>query len=311
MRTSDPASLASDYLALRTAAAVVDLSTWTSLRVTGPDARSFLQGLATQDLDPACAGPASAPTAATTLFLSERGRPVALAWVSFDPSSGSALVLADDGARAALRAHLDRFHVMEDVEIEGPLDRRILGFAGPSRRDHLRRFAAGAGEALETFESAPLSFALLPAAAASPPGFDFVAPGAFEAWRLSVGLPRTGIDLDPDRIATELGLEEAISHTKGCFVGQEVVARTSNRGQVKRSRVGFRFPAGGSVLEPRTEIRAKGAPAGYVTSSALEPGTGDGLGMGYLSLDAQLGESAPTAVRGGVEVPIRPAPWPL
>src|SRR5512145_2999625 len=136
MRTPDTASIASDYRALRTGAGIVDLSTWTSLRVKGPDAVAFLQGLATQDLAPAASAPGASPLpAAPTLFLNERGRPVALAWVAFDPRDGVARLVADEGARSTLRAHLDRFHVMEDVEIEGPREARIFGFAGPARQD--------------------------------------------------------------------------------------------------------------------------------------------------------------------------------
>ena len=308
MRTPNAASIASDYEVLRTGAGIVDLSAWTSLRVAGPETRSFLQGLATQDLSVGAPGPGVAPT----LFLSERGRPVALSWVAFETGDGAALLISDEGARETLRAHFDRFHVMEDVSIHGPREAWIFGFVGHARRDLLRRFATASGaDGLETLESAPLSFVVLPSSSAVPPGFDLVAPEAFEAWRISAGLPRTGVDLDPDRIATELSLEESISQTKGCFVGQEVVARTSNRGQVKRSRVGFRFPAAGATLASRTEIRAGGAPAGYVTSSALEPGTSDGLGMGYLTLEAQVEGSSPVAVRAGVEIPIRLAPWPL
>ena len=315
MPTPNLASIATDYRLLRDSAGIVDLTSWTSIRVSGPDALAFVQGLATQDLE----GRGAAPAAAPTLFLTERGRPVALAWASFDSKEGSVLVVADDAARATLRPHFERFHVMEEVEIEGPRDTWIFGFAGPMRSAVLSRFvhAAGMGTPedpdrdLEVFESDPISFALLPRAAAVPPGFDLIAPEAFEAWRIAVGLPRTGLDLDPDRIATELSLDEAVSHTKGCFVGQEVVARTSNRGQVKRSRVGFRFAAGGARPDPRAEVRSGGATAGYVTSVALEPGTGEGLGMGYLTLEAQLGGSPTVVLKDGNETPIHPRSWPL
>jgi folate-binding protein YgfZ len=308
-------SIATDYRVLRDSAGVTDLSSWTSFRITGPDARAFVQGLATQDLDaPAVAAPAAAPT----LFLSERGRPVAFAWVSIEPRSGSVGVVADDAARVTLRPHFERFRVMEEVEIVGPRDTWIFGFAGPERSALLSRFIreAGMGTAedpdrdLEVFEGDPLSFAVLPKASAVPPGFDLTAPEAFEAWRVAAGLPCKG-DLDPDRIATELNLDLAISHTKGCFVGQEVVSRTSNRGQVKRSRLGFRFPAGALPADPRAELRFRGATAGYVTSSVVEPGTGAGLGMGYLTHEARLGGSVAVVLPDGSEAPIEIHSWPL
>ena len=108
---------------------------------------------------------------------------------------------------------------------------------------------------------------------------------AFEAWRIRAGLPFVGIDLDLDRIATELSLPEAISMSKGCYVGQEVVARTSQRGRLRRQRFGFRFPWGGQSIPKGTELRSGGLSAGHVTSTAWEPGTGEGLGMGYLATE--------------------------
>jgi folate-binding protein YgfZ len=120
-----------------------------------------------------------------------------------------------------------------------------------------------------------------------------------------------GVDIDADRIATELSLQGAISMTKGCYVGQEVVARTSNRGQVRRQRVGFRFKWGGEPLPRRSEILVAGAPAGYVTSTAREPGSGEGVGMGFLSTDALSVDPPIQVVQGGRTVPVRIAAWPL
>jgi folate-binding protein YgfZ len=119
------------------------------------------------------------------------------------------------------------------------------------------------------------------------------------------------VDFDADRIATELSLPGAISLTKGCYVGQEVVARTSNRGQVRRQRVGFRFEWGGESLPSRTEILSAGSPAGFVTSAAREPGSADGLAMGFLSTDALSGSAPIHITQGGQIVPIRVAAWPL
>lgn len=319
------------YHALREDAAAFDLDSWTVLLVRGPDARSFLQGMATQDLARLGAG-----HAAMTLFLTEKGRPVSLAWVAVavdrarpdasvtagGPAGGAPgeaiRVLADEGARDVLRGHLERFRVMEEVEFEEhdgvP---RLLGIAGPGR-ERVLADAQGVIHGAVPILGEPLSFLLVPPelpAISLPP---MASPGAFEAWRLAVGLPCNGVDLDPERIATELSLEGAISGAKGCYVGQEVVARTSTRGHVRRRRVGFRFPWSGAPIPGRTEIRVDGKPAGYVTSTAPEPGTADGLGMGYLSLDAAHSDSslpAPdrdvVAAAGDRITRLRVAPWPL
>ncbi len=299
------------YLAMREGACAVDLSNWPVLRLRGADTLAFLQGLATQDLEVVRSG-----YMPPTFFLNEKGRPVALAWVGTDPDGTSAWVVADGGARSALRSHFERFRIMEEVEFDGPEGMpRVIGFAGPDRASLLRDAAALLPNST-WIESAPLSF-LLPApdsAVSHLPAMvrsQGVEGSAFEAWRLAVGLPRTGIDFDLERIATELSYPEAISTTKGCYVGQEVVSRTSNRGQVRRHRVGFRFDWTGSAIPARTELRAGGVPAGYVTSTAPEPESGQGLGMGYLSVEALQTPVELLAVEGLKTTHLRVGPWPL
>src|SRR5437773_4750731 len=129
MREPATTGTAPDYRALRESAGAVDLSAWTVLRLRGPDTRAFLQGLASQDLESARPG-----TALPSFFLNEKGRPVALAWVEMGEGGSSALVFADEGARSSLRAHFERFRIMEDVEIEGPDGMPpLVGIAGPDR----------------------------------------------------------------------------------------------------------------------------------------------------------------------------------
>jgi folate-binding protein YgfZ len=334
---------ARDYRALREDAGAVDLAGWTVLRLAGPDTRAFLQGTATQDLEgppppgetgaaPAAGAAAATPAAArATLFLTEKGRPVALAWIHVEPGGAAATVIADAGARATLRAHLERFLVMEEVEIAGPEGMpRVIGFPGPARATRLR----AALEALErepaaslakvparrtpraaALDATPLSFLLAPAetpAEVLPP---FVDPAAFEAWRIAAGLPRSGLDFDLDRIATELSLADAISFSKGCYVGQEVVARTSHRGQARRERVGFRLPWPDEPIPPHAPIVSGDRTIGFMTSAAREPGSDHGLGMGYVATEdrrALLAAGAPpVALLGGPRIPIRLLDWPL
>jgi len=300
-----------DYRALRDHAGRLDASLWTVLRLTGPDSATFLQGLATQDLEHI---PQS--EVAETFFLNEKGRPVALAWVWIAPGGASALVFTEESVRGALAQHLGRFRIMEEVEIEELAVPALRVYAGPERGQFLTEDAGCLANAI-AMGSAPFSFLLAPGASAdavaSPapvPAPRLVDPLACEAWRISQGIPRAGLDFDLDRIVTEVNRPEAISLAKGCYVGQEIVARTSGRGHVRRLRAGFRFQWSGAPLSSRAEIHSEGRPVGFVTSSALEPGSPEGLGMGYLSTD--LPATAALTV-SGPETPIslRPAPWPL
>lgn len=304
---------AQEYRAARTTAAVADLSGWTVLRLLGSDTRAFLQGLATQDVENHSEG------ALLSLFLSEKGRPVALGWVSVAPDGKSAWVLADESAGGALRAHLERFRVMEDVEFGVPEEMpQAFGIVGPERATLLGALATSIPGST-SLAGDPISLLLAPAGApGAGPGQSQagartlqLTPAAFEVWRIAMGIPRAGVDFDLERIATELSLPAAISMTKGCYVGQEVVSRTSNRGQVRRRRAGFRFPWTGSPIPARAEIRAGSVVAGYVTSSVQEPETDSGLGMGYVTTDA-LGEGAElTAGAGAGSTRLTILDWPL
>ena len=287
---------------------MLDLAGWCLLRLSGADAREFLQGLSSQDV-----ARVAAPDATMSLFLTEKGRPMALAWISSAADGTTATVIADESARTTLRAHFERFRVMEDVEFEGPEGMpRIYGVAGPRRAARLRSLAEGLPGAA-AIHSQPLSFLLAPVGTDASRLPAVAHADAAEAWRLAAGLPRGGVDYTPERIATELNLPEAISFDKGCYVGQEVVARTANRGQVRRRRVGFRFPWEGAALPAQTPIHAGGAdqPSGFVTSTASEPGTGQGLGMGYLSSDALVNHADLTAIQVSVATPVTVGGWPL
>jgi folate-binding protein YgfZ len=97
---------------------------------------------------------------------------------------------------------------------------------------------------------------------------------ALEARRVETGVPRIGVDMDGSTLAIELPVEDLISTTKGCYLGQEVVARGTARGQVQRRLVGLRFEG----AEPARDapLRHAGKDVGRVTSVARSRG-GDGL----------------------------------
>ncbi|HEU4723654.1 MAG TPA: hypothetical protein VFU59_00005, partial [Candidatus Eisenbacteria bacterium] len=180
---------------------LLDFSDWAVLRLTGPDAVEFLQGVGTQDvitLDPRTAKP--------TLFLNEKGRPIALGWAVKDGNVAGATLLVEPGGAAALPPHFDRLRVMEDVSFAGPDGMpRLYGVAGPERSRAAREWAAERPGAA-AFDAEVVSFLLLPAEASLPASLE--TPEAAEAWRIAAGLPRAGVDFDSDRIATELSLPD-------------------------------------------------------------------------------------------------------
>jgi len=103
---------------------------------------------------------------------------------------------------------------------------------------------------------------------------------ALEVLRVEAGIPRLGRELGPDVLPPEARLEAAISYTKGCYTGQEIVARLRSRGQVKHLLVGLTLE-GGAPPAPGAEVRVGEALAGAVTSAALSPERGP-IALGFL-----------------------------
>jgi folate-binding protein YgfZ len=100
-----------------------------------------------------------------------------------------------------------------------------------------------------------------------------------EMLRIEAGVPRQGLELDQDVLPDEARLDSAISTTKGCYVGQEIVARLRSRGQVNHLLVGLCFE--GEAAPVGAELLAAGKRTGEVTSVAESPRVGP-IGLGYV-----------------------------
>jgi len=113
-------------------------------------------------------------------------------------------------------------------------------------------------------------------AGAQPVGED-----ALEILRVEAGIARYGRDMDESNIVTETNLDDAVSYTKGCYLGQEIIVRIKHRGHVAKKLTGLRFETDQRV-EPGTIIKsADNSEIGRVTSTALSPRVGS-IGLGYV-----------------------------
>ena len=213
--------LADDLAALHEGRAWVDRSDRGFVVVTGPDTFSFLQALVSADLDPVADG-----DAVHSLLLQPQGkldvdfrllRAGDDAWLDCDP-----------GMAAHLAASLTRFRLRVKAEIEDESDgfgmlTRVGDDDGTDVPDGVRRVPTTSG------------FDLLGPRELLPSVAPVVDPLAFEAWRIEQGIPRQPDDLDGSTIPQEAFLEQdAVSFTKGCFIGQELVCRIDSRGHVNR-----------------------------------------------------------------------------
>jgi folate-binding protein YgfZ len=105
--------------------------------------------------------------------------------------------------------------------------------------------------------------------------------GVWDVLRTEAGLPIYGVDIDETTTMPELG-ERGISYDKGCYIGQEVVARVKYIGHVNRRFVGF-VAEGEDLPEIQTAVRKDGKDVGVVTTSLFSPGLAKPIAMGFVN----------------------------
>lgn len=121
-----------------------------------------------------------------------------------------------------------------------------------------------------------------------------VSPETFEVLRIEAGIPRHGIDMDETNVVLETNLEDAISYTKGCYLGQEIIVRIKHRGHVAKKLTGMKFEepvAAGATVESD-----EGKEIGRVTSVTFSPKLKSTIALGYVRYEYL---PAGTAVKAG------------
>lgn len=108
----------------------------------------------------------------------------------------------------------------------------------------------------------------------------------FEVIRIENGVAKYGIDMDDNTIVPELGIDELISYTKGCYIGQEIIARIHFRGHVAKQLTGLVFDEGVENIAAGAELTtAEDKPAGRITSVVNSPNLGRTIALGYVRYD--------------------------
>jgi folate-binding protein YgfZ len=114
----------------------------------------------------------------------------------------------------------------------------------------------------------------------------------YETLRVEVGIPKFGIDMDETTIVPELGLDGLISYSKGCYIGQEIIARIHFRGHVAKKLTGLTLSAPLSVADEFTEstrgvelTTPDGKNAGRITSCTFSPKLGKYIALAYVRYD--------------------------
>ena len=299
------------YQAARHGAARIDRSERGRIVVSGADRATYLQGLLTNDI--VALGKGRGCYAA---YLTAQGRMIADLFVY---ELGDVMLLVTPlAAKDTVLAKLEQFVFAEDVKL-GDVTETFAQMAvvGPGAAvalgavlegappdvlnalvEHGNMRARAAGQPVivtrvtdtgvpgfDLYIERPHASALVSALAAR--GVVDLDDSTAETIRIEAGVPRFGIDMDEETIPLEAGIESrAISFTKGCYVGQEVIIRVLHRGhgRVARKLAGLVFE-GDSAPAPGASVSVDEREIGHVTSSALSPALGRPIALAYLHRD--------------------------
>lgn len=247
-----------------------------TVKASGPEAAEFLQGQLSQDVHRLDEG-----QSAWSWVLAPQGKIDALVRVTRLPGDGW-LLDTDLGWGDALAQRLNRFKLRTKVEIE-KVDWRVLGLRGDEART--------AGEPANSLAVAPWPHVegvdMVGPQPSVPDGWNVITDSENEAARILSGMPKMGAELDEKTMPAETGLVPlTVSFTKGCYTGQELVARVDSRGSNVPRRLRLMHASG--PIEPGAELVLEtGAVAGTVTSAAREP-SGSWVALGFTKRGVEL-----------------------
>jgi folate-binding protein YgfZ len=283
---SGPEGFLEDYEAIRRHVGSVPVAR-DLLRVSGPDAIEYLQGQCSQDVAALEVG-----ASADALLLTPQGKLDALVRVTRSGAE-EAYLDVDGGYGPAVITRLGRFKLRVKADIEpvawpmvalrGPDAAALVdGSALPPGTSLVVPFAWGGVTGVDLFGPEPLV----------PPTVRLCGSDAWEARRVEAGIPVMGAELDERTIAAEAGLlDRCVSFTKGCYTGQELVARLDARGnKVARRLRAVALDAGQAADKtprPGAAVSVGEKTVGRLTSVAWSPSLGTTLALAYLHRDVE------------------------
>jgi tRNA-modifying protein YgfZ len=321
------------YDAASRSVGLIDRSARVRIELSGPERAKMLHNLTTNDIK------RLKPGAGTEAFLtSSQGR--TLAFLAVHCEEDRLLVRSDPGTAEAILAHIAKFGLFEDATTRDvSAETAEWHLVGPEAAEVLKQvIGVEAGPDLSlisgTYQGQPVR--VIRESPTSHPGITLIAsrdgsdslsavlieavtarggqrldPEEFEALRIEAGTPAFGRDLSATNLPQEVNRDaRAISFVKGCYLGQETVARLDALGHVNKILFGAvaesdRVPPVGSVL------RADDKDVGVVTSSAFSPGWSRAVVLGYVKVAHAKPGSLLTAVSGEDVVNIEVHGWPM
>jgi tRNA-modifying protein YgfZ len=287
------ATVASDYQALTEGAAFIDFSNRGRLCLIGNDRQAFTNGQVTNNVKSLRAG---------------QGCYAALANAKGKMTSDlNIFVLQDEilldfeaGLTAKVSERLEKFIIADDVQIvDASISYGLLCALGPKAIEkcealgwrvpqkpyeivtqndvyvaHTQRLGSSGVDIFYPLNNDDFAGKKLQ--------LEFASVEAFETVRIERGIPRFGVDMDENTLAPEALGENAISYSKGCYIGQEVIARIRTYGQVAKALRGMLFEPNAPLPKRGDKIHHAGKEVGWITSAVFSPKHQRPVALGYV-----------------------------
>jgi tRNA-modifying protein YgfZ len=289
--------LDAQYRQLREECGLLDRSERGKLQISGPDAAEYLQGQLTNDVE------ALEPGEGQYAALLDRKGHIQADMRVLRPAADEVWLDTEPEALAAARRHLEMYSVGREVKVVDVSEERVIfSLIGPRSVEiagtaalpentceevvvaGVECLAAGTRDGIDLIAAATeaerLRGALLEAGAVA------VSPEAAEILRIESGVPRFGAEMGTETMPAEAGIvEDAVSFTKGCYIGQETVARLHYKGKPNRHLRGLRLSA---PAAPGATLRLGEKEVGRLGGAAVSPALGP-IGLAILRREAEPG----------------------
>ncbi len=299
-----------EYTAIHKGVGILDQSFRGKIEITGQDRISFLHHVLTNDIQSLGLG-----TGCYAALLSATGK--VLADMDVFVFANSVLLSCEMGLEKKLMDHLNKLIVSENVQLADVTEHfALISLQGPRAEALAQALFPGPFPEFAEFQHAncdlgDANVTLIRRSRIGKIGFHLLTPkenaaqvaertlvvgklyglrpvgfGAVEIVRIEAGVLRYGVDMDESVTLPETGLDAiAASETKGCYPGQEVVARTKTYGGPAKKMAGLIF-AKGPLPAKGDKIYSEDKEIGWVTSACVSPALDKGIALGYISKSA-------------------------
>lgn len=296
-----------EYSAVRNGGAgLIDISSRGRILVSGAEVVMFLNGLITNDMKTLAAN-----SWMPAVFPNVQGR--LLASVRVIHRDDGFLIDTESATHDTVLKLLERFTMAGDFRVTDLTDETAtLSIQGKQAGEIIRATLGEEAAKVERQQAANAQFAqgsrvtVIRATHTAEDGFDLfvdanaagqlgevltnagapaVSANTSETLRIEAGIARFGLDMDETKVVTETNLDDAVSFTKGCYIGQEIIARIKYRGHVAKKLTGLTVDSDQELEDGSRILSGDGKEIGRVTSSTFSPGLARRIALGYIKYD--------------------------